>query len=185
MSILQPTDGPTPLTVALIAAGMRLVKEAGAPVPAMNLAGTLYLSSSGYLLLGVPNALVRGVYQAMREPGVELPPGGPGGEFNAHITVFRPEEVAKIGGPEKVTERGKQFHYALGRLMSLDTPNGWEEISKVWYLRVHSIELQNLRKSYGLSATPNEGKYDFHVTVAVRKKNVLRDNEKAVSRVSA
>jgi hypothetical protein len=43
-------------------------------------------------------------------------------------------------------------------------------------LRVHSPELQELRRSYGLSSLPNDGKFDFHITVAIRRKNVLGRN---------
>ena len=37
------------------------------------LSGRLYRSKTGWLLLSVPNALVRGVYDAMTAPGAELP----------------------------------------------------------------------------------------------------------------
>lgn len=172
MGILALTDGPSLLDRALSLAGAALVKGAGDATPAYNLAGTLYLSGTGYVLLSVPNALVRGIYGAMHEPGVELPPGREGAPFSAHITVFRPEELAMIGGPDKITERGKQFFYTLGRLMSVE-PEGWPGVDRAYYVTAHSPELQALRRSYGLSGLPNEGKYAFHVTVAVRRRGVL------------
>ena len=88
---------------------------------------------------------------------------------------MRPEELKQIGGADKVTERGKQFHYTLSRLYSVE-PDGWSDMARVWFLRVHSPELQALRRSYGLSSLPNEGKHDFHVTVGVRRKGVLGRN---------
>jgi 8-oxo-dGTP pyrophosphatase MutT (NUDIX family) len=45
-------------------------------------------------------------------------------------------------------------------------------------VQVASPELAALRKSYGLSALPNED-HPFHITVAVRRKNVLGPNEVA------
>jgi len=122
----------------------------------------------------VPNPLVQGVFSAMHEPGIELPPA-PSGKLEAHITVFRPEEVAAIGGADKITERGKMFGYRLGGLYSLE-PAGWPEMERVWCLAVSSQPLQTLRKSYGLSALPDEGRKRFHVSVAVRRRRVLGDN---------
>jgi hypothetical protein len=46
----------------------------------------------------------------------------------------------------------------------------------VWALQVASPELAALRKSYGLSPLPN-GDHPFHITVAVRRTNVLKPNE--------
>jgi hypothetical protein len=80
------------------------------------------------------------------------------------------------GGPDKVTERGKQFRYSIGRLMEV-VPDGWADMAKVWFLKVHSPDLQALRRSYGLSSLPKDGKYDFHVTCAVRRKKVLGRND--------
>lgn len=155
--------------------GQQLVKAAADPTVAYSLVGTLQLTQTGWLCLSVPNALALGVFKAMDEHGIELPPG-PNGVFNAHITVMSPEEVEQIGGPQKITERGKQFAYTLGRLMETE-PDGWPEMSKVWFVKVHSPELQFLRRSYGLSSLPNGGQYDFHISVAVRRKGVLGRND--------
>ena len=173
--MLQVTDGPPPWVRILFDMGVKLAADS-APEVAYNLAGTLYLSSNGWLFLSVPNALARGVFAAMREPGVELPPSGSDGQLNAHITVMHPEEIKQIGGPDRITERGKQFHYTIGRLYSVE-PENWPDMAKVWFLRVHSPELQQLRRSYGLSSLPNEGKHDFHISVAVRRKGVLGRND--------
>jgi hypothetical protein len=154
-----------------------LVKNAGDATTAYALSGELYASKSGWILLDVPNALVRGAFDALNEPGVELPPKQSGG-LNAHISVMRPEELAKIGGVDKITERGHHFHYTLGPIKEVK-PSGWDEMSKVWYIQVRSPELQDLRKSYGLSAKPNDDKFDFHITIAVRRKKVLQSNEVA------
>lgn len=152
-----------------------LCKSAGVATLTYNLSGRLYLSKSGYLLLSVPNALVLGAFDALDEHGAELPPNPFGGNFDAHITVMRPEEVDKIGG-DKISERGHNFHYTLGPVKEVN-PEGWAEMSKCWFIEVKSPELQNLRKSYGLSPTPKDGEHPFHITIAVRRKNVLRDNE--------
>ena len=141
--------------------------------PSYELAGMLYLSrrqdDDHWLLLSVPNALVRGVYDALDVTGAELPPG-PEGRLNAHITVARPEEIRQAGGPEAFrADRGRRFRYSLGRIVSL-RPAGWPEMERAWVVRVHSPELRRLRESHGLTGRPNQDRYDFHVTVAVRPK---------------
>lgn len=138
--------------------------------------GRLYKSHTGYVLLSVPNALVRGIFDTLEGPGLELPPAMGGRDLNAHITVMRPEEI----DAEKVSERGHTFRYTLGGLREI-TPAGWRDFSKAWIIEVKSPELQNLRKSYGLSRLPKDNQHQFHITVAVRRKNVLRPNDVAKS----
>jgi hypothetical protein len=139
------------------------------------LAGRLYISKSGWLLLSVPNALVRGLFDALTAPGAELPltgvlnvPNMPNGALNAHMSVMTPDEVEKIG-PEKITERGHTFHYALGGLKEVPVSN-IDGVSRIWVVQAASPALTALRKSYGLSPQPPHG---FHVTVAVRRKHIF------------
>ncbi len=162
----------------LLEFGQFVEKLAADMEPANNMAGMFYISKHNgrpWGNLAVPNALVHGVFQAMSEPGIELPPSDD--KMNAHITVIRPEEIMAVGGEDKFkADRGKQFNYSIGRRVSV-TPRGWDEMSKAWMLRVHSTALTELRKSYGLSAKPNNDKYDFHISVAVRRKRVLQRGE--------
>lgn len=155
-------------------------KQAATSYP---LAGRLYLAKSGWLLLSVPNALVRGVFDAMVEPGVELPSAGvfnvpnvKADLVNAHISVMNATEVASIGA-DKISERGHMFGYALGGLKEIDVKNV-DGVSKVWAIQVSSPALSALRKSYGLSALPNDD-HPFHITVAARRKGILLDNGKS------
>jgi hypothetical protein len=144
--------------------------------------GKLYLSGSGWLLLSVPNGLGHAIFDTLNEPGVEMPLNSKG-QYNAHISVMRPEEIEKIGGPDKVTERGHEFAYTLGPLREV-TPAGWADMSKCWFVEVKSPDLEKLRKSYGLPAIPDNNTKPFHITVAVRKRNVLRDSDTSVGRSS-
>lgn len=150
--------------------------EFAEPEVSYTLAGTLQLSASGWLLLNVPNALVQGVFSAMQEPGLELPPSDSDGRLNAHISVMSKKEVAAIG-PDKISERGKQFRYTLGRFYAVN-PDGWLDFDVVYMIRIHSPELQALRRSYGLSSLPGNGRKEFHITCAVRRRGVLGRNEK-------
>lgn len=128
-----------------------------------ELTGRLFLSQSGWLLLSVPNGLARGIFEALAVPGIELPE-----DFNAHISVMRPEDIAG----RDISERGQSFNYRLHELVEISDP-GDLSLSRVWALRVTSPQLKKLRISYGLSAEPM---YPFHITVAIRKKYVLVRN---------
>lgn len=163
---------------ALVLLSASLEKHGGTPEVSYGMSGKLYLSQSGWLLLHVPNDLVHGAFAALHEPGIELPPSGPAGDrMNAHISVIRPEELEAVGltGAD-VKERGKQFHYTLGPVQST-VPAGWADMSRVWFIKVLSPELKQLRKTYGLTPLPNNDKFDFHITIAVRRKHVLGANE--------
>jgi hypothetical protein len=151
------------------------------PVASPVLHGRLIVPQTGWALLTVPNALVRGLFDAMDETGIELPPGHKGGPFTAHVSVMTGDEVKKLGGPEAISERGHPFNYQLGPIQSVE-PSGWDEMSRVWFVKVISPELKALRKSYGLTPLPN-GDHNFHISIAVRRKNVL--NQGPVSKAAA
>jgi hypothetical protein len=156
-----------------------LIKSSQSATSTHQLSGRLYVAKSGWLLLSVPNALVRGVFDALNAPGVELPlagamnvPNVDGELLNAHISVMTAAEVDKIGA-KAINERGHSFRYSLGAIKSVPAGD-IDGISRIWFIQVSSPELSALRKSYGLSALPKDE--PFHITVAVRRVNVLRDN---------
>ena len=150
-------------------AAVHLIK-AGGDAKSYALSGRLCLSKSGWLLLDVPNALVRGAFDALDSPGAELPLNE--GAFNAHISVMSPDELASVGGADKITERGHSYTWSISGLREAE-PKGWPEMSRVWFLSIDSPDLKKLRASYGLSPEPD---VPFHVTIAVRKRNVLSGN---------
>lgn len=145
------------------------------PQTVHSLAGRLYVTPKNWGLLSVPNSLIRGAFDALHEIGLELPYNADG-RLNAHISVFRPEDIELIGGADKIQERGHTFSYTLGPLQVVE-PEGWKEMDRAYFIKVISPELEDLRKSYGLAPRPKDGKHDFHITVAVRKRKVLRHND--------
>lgn len=157
-----------------IATLTKSAKQAAAkPSISYGMVGRLQLSKSGWLLLTVPNSLVRGASAALDEPGVELPLND--GRLEAHMSVMTPEDIGQIGGADKITERGRDFRYTLGPIRSV-VPGGWKEMSKVWMIEVRSPALKKLRVSYGLTPLLHNGKHQFHITIAVRRKGVLGQN---------
>ena len=147
-----------------------IVKAAADAKTVHDLTGELQLSKSGWVLLQVPNSLVKAFYKILNVPRAELPKSPVTGRLNAHVSVMRPEELQQIGGPVALKEKGHRFHWSPGRLRKV-TPAGWEDMSKVWFLEVFSPELRKLRESYGLPADP---KYPFHLTVAVQPRKMKK-----------
>lgn len=174
MLLCQDTTQKEQLEQELYSTVLAHCKSAAHAESVCALAGRLHLSSSGWLILSVPNAVVKGLFDALEEQGVELPLKD--GKLNAHISVMSPEEVAQVGGAEKISERGHAFKYTLGAIKTVK-PAGLKNMAKVWFCAVKSPELQTLRKSYGLSPLPKEGKQEFHIVFAVRKTGVLQHNE--------
>lgn len=148
-------------------------KRASDATLSYSLRGKLYVSSSGWLLMQVPNDLGRGAFDALHEPGVVLPTRSSTDRYNAHVSVMTAAEVAKIGGPDAITERGHDVAYTLGPIKSV-APTTWDGVSMVWYITVRSPELEKIRKSYGLPPLIKD--HDFHITFAVRRTNALRNN---------
>ena len=131
----------------------------------------IYTPNTGYLILAVPNAVGIGFFQALNLPGLELPKWRGESRFNCHLTVMRPNEIASIGGIERVTERGKPFRYRVTGIESSESKN--DAYSRYYYLQVSSPQLSQLRRSYGLPGSPA---VPFHITFAARRRNVLREN---------
>lgn len=144
--------------------GLAYVKSGGRVCYA--LAGRLYLAD-GRLVASVPRGLAAGIAKALTVLGAERPPDAQLGR----IEILTPEEVQAIGA-DQISERGKTLRYSLGRLYEAEGEGGWE---KVWYVRVHSPEMQALRRSYGLSSLPQADGFRF--VVAVRRRGVLGRNE--------
>lgn len=149
-------------------------KTAAAPTKSYSLSGELYLSKSGWLLLRVSNNFVRGLFDSLDDPGLELPLKD--GRLNGHCSVMSPDEIEKIGGPDVISERGHHYRYSLGPIKTVK-PSGWDDVSLVYYVTVDSPELRELRRSYGLE--PLRKGFDHHITIALRKSGVLHTNEKS------
>ena len=83
-------------------------------------------------------------------------------EEKSHMLEELNEENLK-----NIKEIGKEFSFILKGLFSTK-PKGWEEMKKIWFLSLESKELEDLRKSYGLSGLKKGNK--FHITVGVERK---------------
>lgn len=151
-------------------------KEAASPEHySEGLKGRLVVSDTNWLLLSVPNSLMRGLYEALHETGIELP-ATLEGRVNAHISVMTGKEVESIGGPGAIKQRGEFFSWNPKGVYTVKPRRPkpkenrvvavWE---RVWFLVCHSRELSDLRKSYGLPGLMY-GNHKFHITFAVKVK---------------
>lgn len=175
-SVLAPAD-PIEAEADLASIGgyaAAFYKLGAAPQKVHALSGELYYSDSGWLLLRVPAAFVRGAFDALDVLGAELPPGKNGKPFNPHISVMHRKEIEALGGPGRISERGHHFSYTLGPVKEVE-PQGWDEMSAAYLIETPSPDLEDLRKSYGLS--PRLKDHQFHVTIGVKRKGVLKDND--------
>ena len=171
--MLDPTRSAAYWAQQFYSLGTKLAMDAP---PVCRLQGRLYVSDymgRTWGLLSVPVQLVRGIFDAIHEPGIELP-AGDDKRLDAAITVFEPDELARIGGADALlNDRGKPFYYTMGRLVIIPTPENHPGIAKIYALRIHSEELQALRKTHGLSPRPRDGESDFTLVVALCRRGVL------------
>lgn len=138
---------------------------------AVQFRGILHLTKSGHLLLSVPAALVRGLYDSLADPGLSLPKVDDGNGVRSGIVVMSPEEVEEIGGGGVITERGKTFRFGFGDFFITPAKN-WPGVSSCYHWHVRSPELAELRRSYGLPSKIKD-MYDFSLIVACKKTGVL------------
>ena len=133
------------------------------------LAGRLQAGPSGNLELTVPSSLIKGVFDALDEPGAEFVVRN--NRTECAIKVMTKEEVDKLGGTSHITERGHSYHYTLGPIVELPATGDYD---KLWAISIKSDDLEDIRKSYGLETSPQLG---FYIPVGCKKKRVTDDNE--------
>ena len=138
------------------------------------LAGRLQAGPNGNLELTVPSSLIKGVFDALDEPGAEFVVRN--NRTECAIKVMTKEEVDKLGGTSHITERGHSYHYTLGPIVELPATGDYD---KLWAISIKSNDLEDIRKSYGLETSPQLG---FYIPVGCKKKRVTEDN--AVSKLA-
>ena len=143
--------------------------KAGSHTAVHALSGRLQAGPNGGIELTVPSSLIKGVFDALHEPGAEFVVRN--NRTEAAIKVMTKAEVDKIGGQDKVTERGHSYNYTLGPIVELPAYSGYD---KLWAISIDSNDLKEIRHSYGLETSPQLG---FYIPVGIKKKNVTKENE--------
>ena len=107
---------------------------------------------------------MEGLFQLIDEDGLEKPPyhRKKYNSIGTHISVMTEEETKDL----TIKEVGREFNFALGDLKSTN-PEGWDEMETVFFVNIHSEDLQKLRAKYNLPKKLDG--HEFHITVAVEK----------------
>ena len=142
--------------------------KSGAHTLVHALAGRLQAGPAGNLELTVPASLIKGVFDALDEPGAEFVVRN--NRTESAIKVMTKEEVDKLGGINHITERGHSYHYTLGPIVELPASG---EYDKLWAISIMSEDLEDIRKSYGLETSPQLG---FFIPVGCKKRHVTKEN---------
>tara|TARA_Y100000310_G_scaffold13838_1_gene14136 strand:- start:17388 stop:17957 length:570 start_codon:yes stop_codon:yes gene_type:complete len=133
----------------------------------ISLTGTLKQNSEGFVYIDIPDDFLFGLFKLLDEGEAKKPPyfGKGSKKVGAHISVMNGEEVEE-NGIKKITELGKEYDFELGKLKSVD-PEGWNEMSQVYFLEVKCPELEKLRQKYKLPKKIRG--HEFHITFGIEK----------------
>ena len=130
------------------------------------LKGVLRQADDGFCFLKISNNVIHGLFTLIDEDDIEKPPYFGKNKNGAHISVISFDEAEKLGDT-KIEEIGQEFNFELGEFKSVN-PEGWKEISEVWFMDIDSPALEKLRQKYNLTKL---GKgHNFHISFAVQKK---------------
>lgn len=124
--------------------------------------GTLRQNKDKFVYLDCDDRISDSLRKMLTEDGIKKPPSDEG----AHISVFYADEMEEHD--LKIKELNKKFPFIIKEVYSVN-PDGWDEMERVWFVKVISPELEALRQKYGLSKKLNG--HEFHITFAVKEKN--------------
>jgi len=132
----------------------------------VELVGKLRQAKNGFTYLDIPDNVISGLYALIDEDGVEKPPYDlkKYNSIGAHVSVIHEEDVKE--NDLEIEEIGQEFSFELGEFKSAN-PEGWDEVKRVYFVQIHSEELEKLRQSYGLSKKMNG--HEFHITIGIEK----------------
>lgn len=143
------------------------LQEASDVMTSYDLVGDLYLSHSGWVLLSVPNQVIKSLYDILHVEGADLPYHSDG-TLTGHISVIRDDEMDQVDNLELYRFLGQSYTYTLGPVRTVN-PDGWDEMDQVWFVECDSPELEAVRQELGLTARPKNNEFHFHITIAVRR----------------
>lgn len=128
--------------------------------------GTLKMSPQGLVYLDIDDRFILSLIPYLRAYNLIRPPyfnllDGPGG---AHVPVIGAREMA-FHYLDLVPELNREFSFEIEGLYSVE-PTNWPEVEQVWFFKLHSPQLEQVRKRSFLTAKP--GGHSFHIAVAVK-----------------
>lgn len=128
--------------------------------------GILKQNKQGLIYLDIDNRFISAFFPYLKAYNLVRPP-----YFNlfstpkgAHIPVI-PAREASLHYLDAIKEIGKEFSFEIEGLYSLE-PTLWPEVEQVWFFKIHSPELEELRRRYFLTEKP--GGHSFSIAVAIK-----------------
>lgn len=128
--------------------------------------GTLKRNEHGLVYLDVENRFISMMLPYLRAQNLVRPPyfnllDAPHG---AHVPVI-PAREASFQYLDEIEQLGREFSFEVEGLYSME-PVSWPEVEQVWFFKLISPELENLRRRYFLPGQP--GGHAFHIAVAIK-----------------
>lgn len=146
----------------------KFIKQSAQKLEEVELKGVLKQAEDGFVYIKIDNDFIRGVFPLLEDKNVEKPPYFGKGEIGAHISAITKDEIEKKK-IEKIEEIGEEISFFVKGVYATD-PQGWDEMSRVWFVSIDCPRIVEIRKKYDLPETYENKGHDFHITVAVRKK---------------
>ena len=143
-----------------------LTKLAIKKVKKEELVGTLRQDKDGFVYIDVSNNIIHGLFPLIDDEGAEKPPYFGKGGIGAHVSAISDEELDE---DVEIKEIGNKIPFEIIGVHSAN-PEGWDEMSKVWFLTIDCPELKKIRRKYDLPETYKNKKQDYHITFATKRK---------------
>jgi len=131
----------------------------------VSLTGKLKQADNGFVFLDINDDLMKGLFALIDKDGIQKPPyfQKQYNEVGTHVSIMYEDETKDLD----IKEIGKEFNFELGEFKTTN-PKGWDEMKGVYFVQIHSKELEKLRKKYKLPKKLNG--HEFHITIAIEKK---------------
>lgn len=169
----DPKKNPAPIPYLLIETNEI---AAARPVPGKALIlrslakgkGTLRKNSQGLFYLDIDNRFILTLVPYLKAYGLIRPPyfnlfSAPDG---AHIPVIPPREAA-FHYLTQIEGLDREYTFEIEGLYSIE-PTLWPQVDQVWFFKVRSPELEELRRRNFLISKP--GGHSFHIAVAIKSR---------------
>lgn len=134
----------------------------------VELKGTLRKTKDNFVQLDISNNVINGFMSMLDYEDVDKPPYNLKSFNNvgAHISVISTDEY-RDNEIKQIKEIGEEFNFIF-KDIKFTNPEGWDEMKKVYFIRINAPELEKLRERYNLPK--KMGGHDFHITIGVEKK---------------
>lgn len=135
--------------------------------------GTLKRNALNHVYLDIDDQFIHSLTPYLRSQGLVRAPyfnlfDSPDG---AHITTI-PSREFFFQSLTPLPEEGLSFSFEIEGLYSLTAPASWPEVDEVWFFKVHSPELEQLRRRHFLPPRPNG--HSFLIALAVKPAKTTR-----------